>query len=58
MARTAISGEQFSKIADKILQNPMPSDKLAAFAQPIFGSFGIRTGKDRTVRSSTLRSVA
>jgi hypothetical protein len=48
MARTPISGEQFSKIADKILQNPLPSDKLAAFAQPIFGSFGIRTGKERS----------
>jgi hypothetical protein len=48
MARTAISAEQFSKFADKVLQNPIPSDKFAAFAQPIFGSFGIRTGKDRT----------
>jgi len=35
-------------VADKILQNPLPSDKLAAFAQPIFGSFGIRTGKERS----------
>jgi hypothetical protein len=49
MARSVISGEQFTKFADKILQNPIPSDKLAAFAQPIFGSFGIKTGKDRTV---------
>ncbi len=49
MARTAISAEQFTRFADKILQNPLPSDKLAAFAQPIFGSMGIRTGKDRTV---------
>jgi hypothetical protein len=48
MARTPMSGEQFAKIADKILQNPLPSDKLAAFAQPIFGSFGIRTGKERS----------
>jgi hypothetical protein len=48
MARTAISAEQFNKFADKVLQNPIPSDKLAAFAQPIFGSMGIRTGKDRT----------
>jgi hypothetical protein len=48
MARAGISAEQFTKYADKILQNPLPSDKLAAFAQPIFGSFGIRTGKDRT----------
>jgi hypothetical protein len=48
MARTAISAEQFSKFADKVLQNPIPSDKFAAFAQPIFGSMGIRTGKDRT----------
>jgi hypothetical protein len=47
MARTPISAEQFSKIADKLLQNPLPSDKLAAFAQPLFGSFGIRTGKER-----------
>jgi hypothetical protein len=39
MARAPIS-EHFAKIA--------PSDKLAAFAQPIFGSFGIRTGKERT----------
>jgi hypothetical protein len=48
MARAGISAEQFNKFADKILQNPIPSDKLAAFAQPIFGSMGIRTGKDRT----------
>jgi hypothetical protein len=48
MARTPITGEQFSKLADKILQNPVPTDKLAAFAQPIMGSFGIRTGKERT----------
>ncbi len=47
MARTGISAEQFNKFADKIMKNPLPSDKLAAFAQPIFGSFGIRTGKER-----------
>lgn len=49
MARTGISAEQFTKFADKVLQNPIPSDKFAAFAQPIFGSMGIRTGKDRTL---------
>jgi hypothetical protein len=48
MARAPISGEEFAKIADKVLKNPLPSDKLAAFAQPIFGSFGIHTGKERT----------
>jgi hypothetical protein len=48
MARTPISGEQFAKLADKVLQNPLPSDKLAAFVQPIFGSWGVRTGKERT----------
>ena len=61
MARTAISAEQFSKFADKVLQNPIPSDKFAAFAQPIFGSFGIRTGKDRTTvveRADRPRDVA
>lgn len=47
MARVPISGEQFCKIADKILQNPVPTDKLAAFTAPIMDSFGIRTGKER-----------
>jgi hypothetical protein len=48
MARTPISAEQFTKFADRVLQNPVPTDKLAAFAQPIMGSFGIRTGKERS----------
>jgi hypothetical protein len=47
MARTAISAAEFSKFADKLMNNPLPSDKLALFVQPIMGSFGIRTGKER-----------
>jgi hypothetical protein len=48
LARLPMSAEQFCKIADKVLQNPVPTDKLAAFAQPIISGFGIRTGKERT----------
>jgi hypothetical protein len=53
MAQVPISGEQFCKIADKVLQNPLPTDKLAAFAAPIMDSFGIRTGKERNAVIAT-----
>lgn len=44
-ARSTLSGEAFLELCDKILESPVPLVKLAAFVQPIYESWGIRTGK-------------
>jgi hypothetical protein len=42
-----MSGEQFLQIAEKVLPQPVPLDKVALIAQPIYASLGIATGKER-----------
>ena len=47
-APKGISAEAFLAVYDKVLQSPIPLERLAAVVQPLYASLGIRTGKDRT----------
>ena len=40
-----LSGEQFLAIYDKIVSSPIPLEKLASVVQPMYASWGVRTGK-------------
>lgn len=42
-----ISGEAILAVYDKVMSSPIPLEKLAAVVQPLYESWGIRTGKDR-----------
>ena len=43
-----ISGEAILAVYDKVVSSPIPLEKLAAIVQPLYDSWGIRTGKERT----------
>ena len=47
-APKGISGEAILAIYDKVIQSPIPLERLAAVVQPLYASWGIHTGKDRT----------
>jgi hypothetical protein len=47
-AKKGISGEAVLALYDQVMSSPVPLEKLAAIMQPIYESWGIRTGKDRT----------
>lgn len=47
-AKATLSGEAFLEICDKIVASPIPLSNLAAVVQPIYDSWGIRTGKTRS----------
>jgi len=42
-----ISGEAILAVYDKVMSSPIPLEKLAAVVQPLYASWGIRTGKER-----------
>ena len=42
-----ISAEAIFAIYDKLLASPIPLERLAAVMQPLYASWGIRTGKER-----------
>ncbi|MEZ6032074.1 MAG: hypothetical protein R3C17_03210 [Planctomycetaceae bacterium] len=48
MAPKGISGEAILAVYGKVIQSPIPLDRLAAVVQPMYASWGIRTGKGRT----------
>ena len=43
-----ISAEAIFAIYDKLLASPIPLERLAAVIQPLYDSWGIRTGKERS----------
>ena len=47
-AAKGISGEQVLAIYDQVMSSPIPLEKLAAVVQPLYESWGIRTGKERS----------
>ena len=47
-APKGISGEAVLALYDKIMQSPVPLESLAGIVQPLYESWGIRTGKERT----------
>lgn len=47
-ARPGLSAEQFFEIADKIVPVGVSYSGLAAIAQPLWASWGVRTGKERS----------
>ena len=46
-APKVISGEAILALYDKVVQSPIPLERLAAIVQPLYASWGIRTGKER-----------
>ena len=59
-APKVISGEAFLAIYDKVVQSPIPLEKLAAVVQPLYATWGIRTGRERTelIRIPIGRAIA
>jgi hypothetical protein len=49
-APKGISGEAILALYDKIVSSPVPLESLAAIVQPLYESWGIRCGKERTER--------
>jgi len=47
-ATKRITGEQFLKLADKLVPLGVPLEGLAAVVQPLYARMGIKTGKERT----------
>lgn len=47
-APKGLSGEAILALYDRIVASPIPLEKLAAVVQPLYASWGIRTGKERT----------
>jgi hypothetical protein len=47
LAPKQVSGEQFLQIAEKILPQQVPLDKIAVIAQPLYAKLGMSTGKER-----------
>lgn len=47
-ATKGVSGEAFLALYDKIVSSPIPLERLAAIIQPLYESWGIRTGKQRS----------
>jgi hypothetical protein len=59
-APKGISGEALLAIYDKVVQSPISLERLAAVVQPLYASWGIRTGKERTelIRIPIGRAIA
>ena len=55
-----LSGEAILAVYDKVMSSPIPLEKLAAVVQPLYASWGIRTGKERQgfVNTPIGRSIA
>jgi hypothetical protein len=55
-----VSGESILAIYDKVVQSPIPLEKLAAVVQPLYASWGSRTGKEHTelIRIPIGRAIA
>lgn len=49
-AKQGMSGEALLAICDKIVSSPVSLEGIASVVQPIYASWGVRTGKDRTER--------
>jgi hypothetical protein len=47
-ARKGLSGEAVLALYDKVVESPVPLEKLAAVLQPLYASWGVRTGKERS----------
>ncbi len=47
-APKGISGEAILEVYDKIVASPIPLATLATVVQPLYASWGIRTGKERS----------
>lgn len=47
-APKGLSGEAVLALYDKIVSSPVPLESLAAVMQPLYESWGVRTGKERT----------
>ncbi len=47
-ARQGVSGESLLALYDKIVASPIPLKNLVAIVQPLYASWGIGTGKQRT----------
>jgi len=47
-AKTGVSGEAILALYDKIVPSPVPLEGLVAVLQPLYASWGFRTGKERT----------
>ena len=43
-----MSGDQFLQVAEKLMPNSAPLEKVALMAQPIYASLGVGTGKEQT----------
>ena len=52
-----VSGEAILAVYDKVVSSPIPLEKLAAIVQPLYDSWGIRTGKN-ALNCSMPRSAA
>lgn len=46
-ASKGLSGEQILALYDKVIASPVPLEKLAGVIQPLYASWGVRTGKER-----------
>lgn len=46
-AKTGITGEQFLSACDKLISSPVSFAGVAALVQPLYASWGMRTGKQR-----------
>ncbi len=44
-AKKRMSGEQFLALADKLIPQPVSMENVAAIAQPLWASLGVKTGK-------------
>lgn len=47
-AKKGLSGEAVLALYDKVMSSPVPLESLAGFLQPLYASWGIRTGQERT----------
>lgn len=47
-APQGLSGEKLLALYDKLMSSPVPLESLAEIVQPLYESWGIRTGKERT----------
>jgi hypothetical protein len=48
LAPKRLTGEQFLKLADKLVPTGVPLETLASIVQPLYARLGIKTGKERT----------
>lgn len=43
-----VSGESILAICSNVIQSPIPLEKLTGVVQPLYASWGVRTGRERT----------